>query len=114
MKYIHLTSHQSMITETSDELVNLAAFLEIAADIDLEDDHILIIDKVGALSLSSFFLRRDTDVLIPNKTYSEILIDIASEYPPLIIYISTFIISLIMFFVFKKLHYNKKQEMKNL
>jgi hypothetical protein len=47
-------------------------------------------------------------------TNLDLLIDIASEYPPLIIYISTFIISLIMFFVFKKLHYNKKQEMKNL
>ena len=47
-------------------------------------------------------------------TNLDLLIDIASEYPTLIIYISTFIISLIMFFVFKKLHYNKKQEMKNL
>lgn len=78
MKYIRLTSHQSLITETSDELLNLASFLEIPADINLEDDHIFIIDKVGALSLGSFFVRRDSDVLISNKTYSEILIDIAS------------------------------------
>lgn len=78
MKYIRLTSHQSLITETSTELVNLASFLEIPADINLEDDHIFIIDKVGALSLGSFFLRRDTDVLISNKAYSEILIDITS------------------------------------
>lgn len=42
MKYIHLFSHQSLITETSDELLNLASFLEIPADIDLEDDHIYI------------------------------------------------------------------------
>lgn len=67
-----------MITETSDELLNLASFLEIPADINLEDDHIFIIDKVGALSLGSFFVRRGSDVLISNKTYSEILIDITS------------------------------------
>ena len=78
MELTHLFSHQSLITEPSDELLNLAAFLEIPADIDLEDDHIYIVDKVGALSLGSFFMRRDSDVLIPNETYSEILIDITS------------------------------------
>ena len=78
MGLIHLPSHQALITEISDELRNLAAFLEIPADIKLEDDHIFIIDNVGALSLGSFFMRRATDVLISNKTYSEILIDITS------------------------------------
>ena len=78
MRLIQLYSHQSLITETSDELLNLASFLEIPADISLEDDHIYIVDKVGALSLGSFFIRRDSDILIPNTTYSEILIDIAS------------------------------------
>lgn len=78
MKYVRLTTHQSLITETSDELLNLALFLEIPADIDLEDDHIFINDQVGALSLGSFYARRESDVLIPNKTYSEILIDITS------------------------------------
>ena len=78
MKYTHLFSHQSLITETSDELLNLASFLEIPADIDLEDDHIFIADKVGALSLGSFHVRRDTDVLISNQTYSELIIDITS------------------------------------
>ena len=78
MGLIHLTSHQSLITEISDELFILASFLGIPADIDLEDDHIFIVDKVGALSLGSFHVRRDTDVLISNKTYSEILIDITS------------------------------------
>ena len=78
MELTQLFTHQSLITETSDELINLAAFLEIPADIDLEDDHIYIVDKVGALSLGSFFMRRDSDILIPNTTYSEILIDIAS------------------------------------
>ena len=76
MELTHLFSHQSLITETSDELINLAAFLEIPADIHLEDDHIYIVDKVGALSLGSFFMRHDSDVLIANETYSEILIDI--------------------------------------
>ena len=78
MGLIHLYSHQALITEISDELLNLASFLEIPADISLEDDHIYIVDEVGALSLGSFFWRRDTDVLIPNATYSEILIDIRS------------------------------------
>ena len=78
MELTHLFSHLSLITETSDELINLAAFLEIPADISLEDDHVYIVDKVGALSLGSFFFRRDTDVLIPNKEYSEILMDITS------------------------------------
>ena len=78
MGLIRLFSHQSLITETSDELLNLASFLEIPADIDLEDDHIFIADKVGALSLGSFHVRRDSDVLIPNQTYSELIIDITS------------------------------------
>ena len=42
MELIHLFSHQYLITETSDELLSLALFLEIPADIDLEDDHIYI------------------------------------------------------------------------
>ena len=78
MELTHLFSHQSLITETSDDLINLASFLEIPADIDLEDDHIFIGDKVGALSLGSFPTRRDNDILISNKTYSELLIDITS------------------------------------
>ena len=78
MGLIHLPSHQALITEISDELINLAAFLEIPADIALEDDHIFITHKLGALSLGSFFMRQDTDVLISNKAYSELLLDITS------------------------------------
>ena len=78
MGLIYLPSHQSLITEPSDELLNLVLFLGIPDDIDLEDDHIFIIDKVEALSLGSFRVRRDNDVLIPNEIYSEILIDITS------------------------------------
>ena len=43
MELTRLFTHQSLITETSDELINLAAFLEIPADISLEDDHIYIL-----------------------------------------------------------------------
>ena len=86
MELTPLFSHQSLITETSDELLTLASFLEIPADISLEDDHVFIIDKVGALSLGSFIIRRESDVLIPNKTYSEILIDIASGMTVLEVY----------------------------
>ena len=78
MELTHLFSHQSLITEISDELLNLALFLEIPADIYLEEDHIYIIDKVGALSLGSFHERRESDVLIPNNIYSDLLIDITS------------------------------------
>ena len=78
MELTYLFSHRSLITETSDELLNLALFLEIPADISLEDDHIFIMYEVGALSLVSFHVRRDTDVLIPNQTYSELIIDITS------------------------------------
>ena len=78
MGLMHLHSHQALITKISDELLNLASFLEIPADINLADDHIFIIDKVEALSLGSFMMRRESDVLISNKTYSELLIDITS------------------------------------
>ena len=78
MELTHLFSHQSLITETSGELITLASFLGIPADINLEDDHIYIIDKVGALYLDSFPTRRDSDILISNETYSEILLDITS------------------------------------
>ena len=78
MELTRLFSHQSLITETSDELLNLASFLEIPADIDLEDDHIYILDKVGALSLGSFHARRESDVVISNQAFSDLLMDITS------------------------------------
>ena len=78
MGLIQLYSHQALITEISDELLNLASFLGIPADIDLDDDHIFIVDKVGAISLCSFHVRRDSDVVISNKAFSDLLIDIAS------------------------------------
>ena len=78
MELIQLFSHQYLITEPSDDLINLASFLGIPADIHLEDDHVYIEDKVGAPSLGSFIVRRDNDILISNETYSELLIDITS------------------------------------
>ena len=78
MELTYLSSHQSLITNPSDELLNLALFLEIPADIDLEDDHIYIVNKVGELSLDSFNMRSESDVLIPNKTFSDLLLDIRS------------------------------------
>ena len=78
MELIHLFSHQYLITQISAELLTLASFLGIPADIDLEDDHIFIIDKVGALSLGSFFMRRESDILISNKAFSDLLLDITS------------------------------------
>ena len=78
MELTYLLSHQSLITETSAELITLVSFLGIPADISLEDDHVFIVNKVGTISLGSFLVRRDSDVLIANETYSEILIDIAS------------------------------------
>ena len=78
MRLIHLFSLQSLITEPSDGLLTLASFLEIPADIDLEDDHIYIADKVGALSIGSFHVRRESDVVISNKAFSDLLLDITS------------------------------------
>ena len=78
MELIYLFSFQSLITEPSAELLTLISFLEIPADICLEDDHVYIVDKVGALSLGSFHARRESDVLISNEIYSDLLIDIAS------------------------------------
>ena len=78
MELTHLFSHQSLITETSAEFLTLASFLEIPAAIDLEDDHIYIANKVGALSLGSYHARRESDIVISNKAFSDLLIDIAS------------------------------------
>ena len=78
MGLIQLANHQALITEISDEILDLANILEIPADIDLEDDHIYIADKIGALSLGSFYVRRESDILIPNETFSDLLLDIRS------------------------------------
>ena len=78
MELTCLFSHQSLITEISGELLTLASFLEIPADICLEDDHIYILGKVGAPSIGSFHARRESDVVISNKAFSDLLLDITS------------------------------------
>ena len=76
MELIQLANHQALITEISDEILDLANILEIPFEVERVDDHIYIVDKTGDPSLGSFIIRRDTDVLIANKTFSEILLDI--------------------------------------
>ena len=76
MELIKLLSHQALITEPSATLTDLAAFLEITADIDMDDDHVFISDSTGDLYIGSFFMRRDTDVFVPNEVFCEILMDI--------------------------------------
>ena len=76
MELIKLLSHQALITEPSATLTSLAAFLELTADIDMSDDHVFISDSTGDLYIGSFFMRRDTDVFVPNEVFCEILMDI--------------------------------------
>lgn len=76
MELKHLFSHQALITEITEELATFAEFLEIPADINIEDDHVFISDKEGDLTLASFYLRRITDVVIPTELFCELLMDI--------------------------------------
>ena len=76
MKLIHLLTCQSLITEISDELVTFAEFLDIPADIDMQDDHVFISGNEEEFSLASFHFRRDSDVLIPTEVFCELLMDI--------------------------------------
>ena len=46
-------------------------------------------------------------------TNPKLLINIASDYPPLILYMGTFVVSIILFFVFRNLHIKKIQEIEN-
>lgn len=78
MELIHLLSHQSLITEITEELATFAEFLEIPADINIEGDHVFISDKVGELSLDSYHRRRGSDVLLPTELFCELLMDIKS------------------------------------
>ena len=71
-----LLTHQALITEISKELITLANFLGIPTHISMQDDHVFISGKEGALSLGSFFWRRDSDVEIPTELFCEILMDI--------------------------------------
>ena len=76
MKFKKLHTFQSLITEISDEVLDLATFLEIPLEIDNRDDHIFIKYRDRPLSLGSFHVRRDTDVLLTTEDYCNILMDI--------------------------------------
>ena len=69
-----LHSHQALITNISDELLDFAAFLDIPINVGLEDDHVFISEK--DLALYSFHKRRDSDIYIPTEEFYEILMDI--------------------------------------
>lgn len=76
MELIELALHESLITEVSGEVLDFAAFLEIPYNIQSEDDHIYIKEANAPLQLSSFYLRRISDVMVSPKVFCEILMDI--------------------------------------
>ena len=86
MGLIHLITCHSLITEISDELVTFAAFLDIPADIDMQDDHIFISGNEEEFSLASFYFRGDSDVLIPTEVFCEVLMDIKAGMSILEVY----------------------------
>ena len=76
MELIHLLTHTALITEISDELVTFAEFLDIPADIDMQDDHVFISGNEEEFSLASFYFRGDSEVLIPTAVFCVLLMDI--------------------------------------
>ena len=76
MELIELGSHESLVTEISGEVADLAAFLEIPYNIQSEDDHIYIREASPPLALNTFYIRRDSDVEVSTKVFCEILMDI--------------------------------------
>ena len=71
-----LYSHQALIANISDELLDLATFLDIPVDVDLEDDHVFIADSQKDLAILSFDIRRDSDICIATEEFCELLMDI--------------------------------------
>ena len=71
-----LHKQQSLITRISDEVYNLACLLSIPTDIAHGDDHIYIRKSKSVLSIESFPIRRDSDVMVSPKVFCEILMDI--------------------------------------
>ena len=76
MELIKLALHESLVTEVSGEVVDFAAFLEIPYDIQSEDDHTYIKEASLPVELTSFSLRRNSDVMVSSKVFCEILMDI--------------------------------------
>ena len=78
MKFIQLHSHESLITEISPEVCDLAYFLGIAVNIHDPADHLFISELYVALKLESYEIRRNSDVAVNSKIFCEILMDITS------------------------------------
>ena len=78
MELLKLHSYESLITEISPEVCDLAYFLGIAVNIHDPADHLFISDLYTVLKLESYELRRDSDVAVNSKIFCEILMDITS------------------------------------
>ena len=76
MELVRLALHESLVTEVSGEVADFASFLEIPYNIQSTDDHIYIKFDCLPLELSSFHLRRNSDVEVSTKAFCEILMDI--------------------------------------
>ena len=76
MRLKKLFSHESLITENSTEVSDLACFLDIPFNIDDTSDHLFIKEPDTGLCIESFHFRRDSDVEVSSKVFCEILMDI--------------------------------------
>ena len=76
MELKRLALHESLVTEVSGEVADFASFLEIPYKIQSTDDHIYIKYECLPLELTSFCLRRNSDVMVSPKVFCEILMDI--------------------------------------
>lgn len=76
MELIKLALHESLVTEISGEVADFASFLEIPYSVQSGDDHIYIKEASLPVELTSFHLRRDSDVMVSSKVFCEILMDI--------------------------------------
>ncbi len=76
MRFKKLFSHESLITEVSTEVCDLACFLDIPFNIDDPADHFYLSNPETNLCIKSFEYRSDSDVLVSSKIFCEILMDI--------------------------------------
>ena len=76
MELIKLYLHESLVTEVSGEVTDFAAFLDIPYSVRSVHDHIYIKEDFLPVELASFYLRRDSDVMVSSKVFCEILMDI--------------------------------------
>ena len=76
MELIELALHESLVTEVSGEVADLASILGIPYEINNDHDHIYIKFDCLPLELTSFYLRRNSDVEVSPKVFCEILMDI--------------------------------------